>query len=260
MASPLRALALAAALPLAALAEEPAPATAAPGPWAWTVGLYSQYISRGVSYTSERPAVQGSLQYNFSSGAYAGLWVSNVSDRFLHDATLETDPYGGYAGNWGELAYDLGFWRWTFLGASLPVSRQKYDTVELYAGATWRWLNLKYWQEATDYFGVNSLTAAPDFGLAPNGSSRGSHYLEGNLSVDLGQGNVLGLHAARQVARHYGALDFNDYRISLDHDLGQGWTFSLAYSDTSADPRAYVDADGLNAARGKLLASIHAAF
>ena len=224
------------------------------------MGAYSQYISRGVTYTAERPALQGSAQYSAPSGWYGGLWGSNVSNLFLHDATFETDPYGGYIGNLGDVAYDLGFWRWTFIGASLPVSRQKFDTIELYAAATWHWLNVKYWQEVTDYFGVNQLSAAPDYGVTPNGSSRGSHYLEGNLSFDLGQGNVLGLHAARQVVHHYGALNFNDYRIGIDHDLGKGWTLSVAYSDTSANPHAYVDSDGLNAARGKLMGSLHLSF
>ncbi|MDE3011737.1 MAG: TorF family putative porin, partial [Pseudomonadota bacterium] len=176
------------------------------------------------------------------------------------DATLETDPYGGYAATVGDIAYDVGFWRWTFIGASLPASRQKYDTVELYAGATWRWLNLKYWQEVSDYFGVNDLSAVPDYGVPACGSSRGSHYLEGNFSVELGHGIGLALHAGRQEVRHYSALAFSDYRVGLDGDLGQGWTLSIGYSETTANPRAYVDSQGLDAARGKFVAAIHTSF
>lgn len=251
------------AVPCSASAEEAAAggAEAAPaGPWSFTAGLYSQYISRGVSYSAEKPVVQGSAQYTTPGGWYLGLWGSNVSRDFIHDGTLETDPYGGYTFTAADIAWDLGFWRWTFVGASLPQSHQKYDTIELYAGATWRWLNLKYWQEVTDYFGLNQLSAASDWGAQPAGSSRGSHYLEGNVNLDLGHGNQLLLHAGRQEVRNYGAFAFSDWRIGVDHDLGSGWTFSLGYSDTTANPHAYVDSDGLNAARGKLMAALHAAF
>lgn len=234
-------------------------ADAVASPWSGSAGLYSQYVSRGVSYTSERPAVQLNGQYTAASGAYFGLWESNVSSDFLHDATLETDPYGGIAGSLGDFAYDFGFWRWTFLGASLPTSHQKYDTIELYAGGSWKALSLKYWQEVTDYFGLNSLSAA-DWGVPANGSSRGSHYLEGSLSTDLGHGLALSLHYGRQVVHHYDALSFGDWRLQFDQDLGAGWGASLAWSDTNADPRAYPDAKGLNTARGKLYGSIHRSF
>jgi uncharacterized protein (TIGR02001 family) len=231
-----------------------------PSPWSHTLGLYSQYISRGVTYTSGHPAVQASVQYSAPSGWYGGFWMSNVNDAFIHDATLETDPYGGYATIWRRVALDVGFWRWTFLNASLPQSRQKYDTIELYASATWRWCNFRYWHEVTDYFGLDQQSAASDYGLAANGGSRGSHYLEGNFTFDVGPGLSLGLHAGRQVVHHYHFLDFSDYRVGLDQDFGQGWAAGIAYSQTTADPHAYAQLDGLDTARGKLLVSLRRTF
>ena len=51
-----------------------------------SVGLFSQYVSRGVSYTHEGPAVQGGRQYSHRLGWYLGFWFSNVSDYFGSNA------------------------------------------------------------------------------------------------------------------------------------------------------------------------------
>ena len=43
------------------------------------VGLYSQYIFRGLTQTDRDPALQGGFDYAHSSGFYAGTWASNIS-------------------------------------------------------------------------------------------------------------------------------------------------------------------------------------
>jgi len=43
------------------------------------VGLYSEYIFRGIAQTGGKPAVQGGFDYAHSSGFYAGTWASNIS-------------------------------------------------------------------------------------------------------------------------------------------------------------------------------------
>jgi uncharacterized protein (TIGR02001 family) len=236
------------------------PANAPPSPWSGSLGLYSQYVSRGISYTHEGPALQGSAQYSDPAGWYAGFWVSNVSSALLNRGSIETDPYGGYTQTVGELVYDLGFWRWTFPRARLPLSSERYDTLEVYAGVSFRMLNLRYWREASDYFGVNERSALVDGGYPAAGSSRGSHYLEANLSPDLGRGWTAGIHLGRQSVSHYGQLNFTDYRINLDKDLGAGYVAGISYSDTSASPLAYLDLQGLNTARGKWVGYLRRAF
>jgi uncharacterized protein (TIGR02001 family) len=42
------------------------------------VGLYSNYVFRGISQTGGDPAIQGGLDYTHSSGFYLGTWASNV--------------------------------------------------------------------------------------------------------------------------------------------------------------------------------------
>jgi len=244
------ALVCSAAVAMEALADD-LPAPQAASPWSFNVGLFSQYASRGISYTHEQPALQATALYTHPSGWYAGLWLTNVSRYFIHDGTVESDPFGGYAGSRGNWNYDVGFWRWTFTGASLPVSKRKYDTIELYASVGWRIFSLRVWREVTDYFGLNSQSAPVDAGLAPNGSSRGSTYLEGNVAFELPRGVTLGLHLGRQSVHGYGRLSYSEYRVNLDKDLGAGWTADLAFGDTDANPALYQDAGGLDVARAK---------
>src|SRR5262244_3990370 len=124
----LAALSLAALFSSGALAQTPAPATPAPAPeakpepdWTFTgnVGLFSQYVFRGLTQTNEKPAVQGGFDLGHKSGFYAGTWASNIS--WISDAyppaavqpppsaSLEWDFYGGYKGSlpW-DFGYDLG--------------------------------------------------------------------------------------------------------------------------------------------------------
>src|SRR5436190_22836171 len=118
----LAALAFAALLPTAGLAQTPTPAPSAPEPdWTFTgnVGLFSQYVFRGISQTNEKPAVQGGFDLGHKSGFYAGTWASNIS--WISDGTsgnppgstasasLEWDFYGGYKGSLpADFGYDLG--------------------------------------------------------------------------------------------------------------------------------------------------------
>ena len=60
----------------------PAAAPAAPEPdftFTGNVGLFSQYVFRGISQTNEKPAVQGGFDVSHKSGFYVGTWNSNVS-------------------------------------------------------------------------------------------------------------------------------------------------------------------------------------
>ncbi len=69
----------------------------------YNVGLFSQYIFRGLTQTNNKPALQGGFDVSHKSGLYIGGWASNVS--WLRDngassyyntgGSLEIDLYGG---------------------------------------------------------------------------------------------------------------------------------------------------------------------
>ena len=61
------------------------------------VTLASQYRFRGISLSDEQVAIQGTINLNHESGAYAGLWSSSI-DGFgeLGGSNVELDLYAGY--------------------------------------------------------------------------------------------------------------------------------------------------------------------
>ena len=71
-------VAVAAALvtPMAVMAQAKAPES--PYTFTGNVGLFNQYIFRGLTQTDGKPALQGGFDYVHASGFYAGVWGSNI--------------------------------------------------------------------------------------------------------------------------------------------------------------------------------------
>ncbi|MBS0447633.1 MAG: hypothetical protein JSR59_16950 [Proteobacteria bacterium] len=254
--NPGRALVAAAGIVATGAAAQAAPPTP-PSSYTLTtnVGLVSQYVFRGVSYTQERPAVQGGVDLAHASGWYAGLWGSSISGKAIQNATGEIDLYGGYATTIGAFGVDAGVLQFTFPGGRYDGTGQNYQTTELNLALSWQMFKLKYSHTLSDYFGFNDRS----FGAAGNGSSKGSGYLELNASFDLGNGWSVDAHVGRQRVEHYAAYSFTDLRLGVASDLGQGWRAALAWADTNAD-RALYTIDGVHTGDGKLVASIVRSF
>lgn len=73
-------------------AEEAAPPVTVTG----GVTVVSDYRFRGVSFTDEDFAVQPTITLNHESGAYFGVWGSNLDDTVTF-GEVEVDLYAGYA-------------------------------------------------------------------------------------------------------------------------------------------------------------------
>lgn len=74
----------------------PGPLTlAAPPAWSGSVALASDNLLRGVSRSSNDPAVSGELRAQWTGGAFASLWTSTSRVRPADDTTLE---FAGTAG------------------------------------------------------------------------------------------------------------------------------------------------------------------
>lgn len=239
------AVATACATPSLALAQ-----IAPPSPHLFTgnVGLFSQYIFRGLTQTDGRPALQGGFDYAHTSGFYAGIWASNVS--WLSDGyvgvqpgitragsySLEIDTYLGFKFPVGAFTFDVGFLRYNYPGRApapgfLPGTGRP-DTNEVYASVSWNWLTLKYSHSLGDTFGVQD--------------SSGTYYLDLTGMFPLGDsGFNLVAHAGRQEfkgtnAALWGAsgctndcFSYTNYRIGVTTER-YGLTWSLMYTDTDA--------------------------
>lgn len=85
-----------------------------PGEVTGHVALTSNYVDRGITQSSNDPAIQGSLEYSVGTGigntrAYIGTWSSSV-DLEGDDSTahVEIDALFGIRGEVGEFTWDVG--------------------------------------------------------------------------------------------------------------------------------------------------------
>ncbi len=162
-----------------AIAAEPTPEHTLTG----NIGLFSQYIFRGLTQTDRRPALQGGFDYAHSSGFYAGTWASNISwltdsNAYQSGGSLEWDFYGGFKGTIaGDLTYDLGTLYYYYPGSANRIANPlniRADTWEVYGALGWKWLSAKYSYSIQDEtFGVRD--------------SQGTWYLDLSATVPLAE-------------------------------------------------------------------------
>lgn len=240
----------AALTPAAALAADATPQHTFTG----NVGLFSQYIFRGLTQTDREPAIQGGFDYAHAGGLYLGTWASNIS--WLRDSGAyrtggsgEFDFYGGFKPTLGDFTFDVGTLYYYYPGdptvaAAGAPSNPKANTWEVYGGVAWKWLGVKY-----SYSIDNETFAVRD--------SRGTWYLDVTATVPLGD-FVPALNGVSLIA-HYGKQEYDgtdprnaggrsndtlfsyeDYKIGLTYALPQGFIVGAYYTDTSsANPLGY---------------------
>lgn len=191
--------------PAAAEAAPAAPAEpTSPHSFTFNVGLYSEYMFRGVAL-SDGPALQGGIDYAHSSGFYAGTWWSNIDKNFTgHDATgatnfsggnkLETDWYFGYAHTFenGIGVNVLGnYYYYPDREDSLSAidnNGNKQDTFEASIALSYKWLTYTFYYIPTDYYG-----ASKDFTRDGTSDTDGATYneLKVNYALPIGGLNLL---------------------------------------------------------------------
>jgi uncharacterized protein (TIGR02001 family) len=232
--------------------------------FAANVGLYSQYVFRGITQTFEDPALQGGFDYSHASGFYLGAWGSNIS--WLQDAnayssggSLELDFYGGFKGSVSDFGYDVGLLQYWYPG-DVASGYNKADTLEMYVAGSWKWFTVKYSYALSDKV----------FGYGPNAD--GSDYWDFSASVPVGESGVtLGAHYGIQSFKgstsgvDNGNYEYNDWKISAAYDMGKasktltGVTVGIAYTDTDADAN-YWTVNGKNLGDSQFIAWVSKAF
>jgi uncharacterized protein (TIGR02001 family) len=278
--STLAALSIATLFSAATLAQTTTPAPAAPAAaapakaepdWTFTgnLGLFSQYVFRGVSQTNEKPAVQGGFDLGHKSGFYVGTWASNIS--WISDltsgapsgqtasASMEWDFYGGYKGSLpADFGYDLGVLYYWYPG-SYPEGFVLPNSTELYAALTWKWASLKY------SYSVNNKT----FGFP---DSRGSSYLDLSANYDIvekvsdavGKVTLIG-HVGHQwyTGNTNGVpnsnYEYTDWKVGASTEI-YGLTVGVYYTDTNATSALYTNTYGKKLADSQVVGFIQKTF
>jgi len=226
----------------------PPPAKTCPSPhhFSANVSLVSDYRFRGISQTMRQPAIQGGFNYSNDCGLYLGTWASNVDGtcHFFNNTSMEWDLYGGYKRPFfpcrcPDFTYDVGLYYYYYpAGEEHVPERTHYNTLEYYIQITFKKVSVKYWQTLTNYFGNNSNS--PPFNWedgffdAPNGSSRGSIYIQGDWTMDFCKKWNLLLHVGHQWVRHYNHISYTDWLASLTYKF-KWFNAFVSYVGTNAN-------------------------
>lgn len=248
-----------------ALAQTPAAPAAPAAPasdhtFTGNVGLFSQYIFRGLTQTDRQPAIQGGFDYSHSSGFYLGTWASNISwlkenfstppntitGQYASGGSAEIDIYGGYKSTFGktDFTYDIGLLYYWYPGDAKTIAQgcvfgtatacPKANTTELYGAIGWKWVTLKY------SHGIDTKT----FGV-PN--SRGTNYIDLSADIPLGEtGLTANLHYGRQTYKgsivgfpvagfprsNDNVFSYSDWKIGVTYALPKDFSIGAFASGT----------------------------
>lgn len=183
------------------------------------VALTTDYRFRGVSLSDETIAIQGGLDLGFESGFYIGTWASSIEP--VGNSETELDLYAGYAGEAGELSYDVGVIAYIYPGGEDVAYAEVYGSLTGMVGPVETTGTIAYAPEQ-DNIGDDDNLYLNISGSAPLGGSE--------LSLIAGLGYETGA---------FGDPD-GDGDDKFDWTIGVGWTaygvdMSIAYVDTTED-------------------------
>ncbi len=216
------------------------------------VSFNSDYVWRGLTQTFGGPAVQFGADWKHRSGLYAGFWASNVSEKWVPGANLETDYYAGYKTeiasgllldlNLLYVYYPGGDYSKALDGRTFLSSRP--HTLEPSIGLSYQWASIKYGRTLSKFYGWNVNNSAPgvfsaeDVNAGVKGSTRGSQYLELGASYDVSESVNLSMQLGREWVANSSGLDWSYLRLGVSKTLVDNWSVGLSVWGTT-QPAAF---------------------
>lgn len=258
----------------AAIADEAVAQAAAepasPHTFTYNIGLFSQYIFRGLTQTGEELALQGGVDYSHASGFYAGAWASNISwledSNAYKNSSLELDIYGGYRNTFGEtgIGYDVGLLQYLYPGDKVAAATiDDAETTEVYGALSWKWLQGK----------VSYVVSDDAWGVT---DADGSWYSELNANVPIAEsgftviahigrqkfdgGSPTSLSAAALGCNDNDCLSYTDWKLGLSKSFSNGINVGGYYTDTNAKRAVWTDASGQNLGDNQFTVFVQKAF
>ena len=204
-----------------------------------TVTATNDYVFRGITQSSEDPALQASIDYGHESGWYIGAWGSNVDFGPGDPADIDVDFYTGFAGETeAGLGWDVGINYYTYPDES------DYNYPEIYG-------KLSYGMFSGGlYYSNDWVNAGED-----------SYYINAGVSVPFGNGFSFNAGAGYSFGDAFDDTEYVDYSVGVGYSVGN-FELSLSYIDTdlSSGDALFVDnQDALNT-EGRVVFTIATTF
>ncbi len=201
-------------------------AAQAQGPHSFSanVGLFSDYIYRGISQTERGPAVQGGFDYAYDAGdvdAYLGVWGSNVEFGGGDDNSLELDVYGGLTGELlnSGIGWDVG---------GIYYIYPKDDSDSLDFGEAYLGLDYTFQDAPLAPTLATYVYYSPDF----SGNTGDAYYINPSLGLSLPHDFSLNLSYGYQDVDDIG--NYSNWSVGVSRDISI-FTLGLSYSETFDD-------------------------
>ena len=193
-----------------------------------SVTATNDYVFRGITQTSEDPALQASIDYANESGWYIGAWGSNVDFGPGDPANIEVDFYTGFAGETeAGLGWDVGLTYYTYPDESDYNYPEIYGLLSygIFSGGLYYsndWLNL-----GNDAMYVSAGVSVPFANGFSFNASVGYSFGDGFENIDVSE---------EQDGSDLRDTEYLDYSIGVGYTLGN-FDLSLAWIDTDLDRR-----------------------
>ncbi|WMW81869.1 TorF family putative porin [Undibacterium cyanobacteriorum] len=238
------------------LAQTEANKTSDDSTLSFNLGATSDYRYRGISQSRLEAAVQGGADFNLpATGYYAGTWISTITwirDTPKAGATpMEWDLYAGRKISLNDDAsLDLGSLAYVYLNNRLDtIGLRNANTLEIYAQVNYGSHYFKLSHAVSNLFGIVD--------------SKRSNYLDIGSNLEVAPRWTINLHAGKQFVNGVNRqlASYQDYKIGITKDVGDGLNVSLAVISTNANPNFYSSpANTKNLGKRGLVASLVKAF
>jgi uncharacterized protein (TIGR02001 family) len=206
-----------------------------------TVTATTDYDFRGITQTSQDPALQGSIDYAHDSGFYAGVWGSNVDFGDCCDENIEIDLYAGFSGG-EEFVWDVGYVYYTYPGADEYPGASDIDYGEFFGELGWKMLSGKIWY-------------SPSFFE----SSADAWYYEANANFELPANFGLGLHAGYSDGDYWGDNNYVDWSVGVTYTISH-FNLGLKWVDGSDYEPGNNTHDDVNSSDARAIFSVSTTF
>ena len=185
------------------------------------VALTTDYIFRGVSQSSENPAIQGGM--DVACGIfYAGVWGSSIDFDANDSAAMELDVYAGITPSYQGLSFDLGALYYAYPGATEGLD---YDYFEFKAGVSTE---------------IKSVSIGATFYYSPDFFGGIGDALASEGSISFGLGTYAGLSPTFSALVGYqefydAAGDYAYWNAGVGFDVYEKFNVDLRYWDTDLE-------------------------